>query len=263
MTAALRGTAAALLLAAGLAGAARSAAPAPAPGWHLEAVHGGGALAALRARMSAGELDQVLRLNRVDVDHLAGLDSLVVPDDLAGFVAPSPFPERMPGADSLPRLVVVALRVQAFALVDSGRTVFWGPISSGSATSPTPPGAYAVNWKRPVHVSTVDESWVMRWCMNLDNREGTALHQYDLPGRPASHCCVRLLEEDAHRLYDQVEEWRVSPDGHTILARGTPVWILGTYDFDAPPPWRRLPVDPAADRLLPGELDPARALAAD
>lgn len=258
----LRAGAAALLLVVALAGGARAAGSAPA-GCHLEAVHGRGTLAALRARMDAAALDQVLRLNRVDADHLGGLDSLVVPDDVAGFVAPSPFPDRVPAADSLPRVVIVALRVQAFALVDSGRIAFWGPISSGAAATPTPPGLYAVNWKLPVHVSTVDESWVMRWCMNLDNREGTALHQYDLPGRPASHCCVRLLEADAHRLYDQVEEWRLSEDGRTVLAPGTPVWILGAYDFDAPPPWWRLPVDPAADRLGPGELDPRRELAAD
>lgn len=209
--------------------------------------------------MSAAELDQVLRLNRVDAAHAASLDSLVVPDAVTGFVAPSPFPERIPRADSVARLVIVSLRVQAFALVDSGRCVFWGPISSGSETTPTPPGSYHVNWKLPVHVSTVDESWVMRWCMNLDNREGTALHQYDLPGRPASHCCVRLLEEDAHRLFDAVEEWRLAKDGRTILAPGTPVWVIGAYDFDAPPPWRRLPVDPRADRVSAGELQAALA----
>jgi lipoprotein-anchoring transpeptidase ErfK/SrfK len=233
------------------------AAPAPPPRYHLEAVHGRGTLTTLRARMKAEELDQVLRLNRVDAEHLARLDTLVVPDRTEGFVAPSPFPDHLPAADSLPKLVIVALRVQAFALVDSGRCIFWGPVSSGAATSPTPPGAYSVNWKLPVHVSTVDESWVMRWCVNLDNREGTALHQYDLPGLPGSHCCVRLLEEDAHRLYDWVDEWRLAKDGRTVLAPGTPVWIAGDYDYDAPPPWRRFHVDPAADRLSPGELEPA------
>lgn len=262
MRALLRAGAAALLLITWRAAGAGADVPTPAS-YHLEVVHGRGTLAALRARMSAAELDQVLRLNRVDAEHLGSLDSLVVPDRTAGFVAPSPFPDHVPAADSLSRLVLVALRVQAFAFVDSGRVAFWGPISSGAAATPTPAGLYAVNWKQPVHVSTVDESWVMRWCMNLDNREGTALHQYGLSGRPASHCCVRLLEEDAHRLYDQVEEWRLTKDGRTVIAPGTPVWILGAYDFGAPPPWRRLPIDPAADRLSPGELDPARVLAAD
>ena len=257
----IRRAAAALLLAAlAAASPARAAETVPKPaGFHLEPDRGRGTLAGLRARMSAAELDQVLRLNRVDAAHAASLDSLVVPDAVTGFVAPSPFPERIPRADSVARLVIVSLRVQAFALVDSGRCVFWGPISSGSETTPTPPGSYHVNWKLPVHVSTVDESWVMRWCMNLDNREGTALHQYDLPGRPASHCCVRLLEEDAHRLFDAVEEWRLAKDGRTILAPGTPVWVIGAYDFDAPPPWRRLPVDPRADRVSAGELQAALA----
>lgn len=254
---AFAGAAAATLILLASAGLAAAEPVHEATSFHLEPVRGRGTVAALRARIPGAELDQVLRLNRVDAEHLARLDSLVVPDAVTGFVAPSPFPARVPGADSLRRIVVVALRVQAFALVDSGRCVFWGPISSGAAESPTPPGAYSVNWKMPVHVSTVDESWVMRWCMNLDNREGTALHEYDLPGRPASHCCVRLLAEDARRLYDAVEEWRLARDGRTVLERGTPVFVIGEYDFDAPPPWRRLPVDPAADHVSAGELQAA------
>ena len=255
--------AACLCMATAGARSAGAGSPGDPPRFHLEAIHGRGALAALRARMSAQELDEVLRLNRVDAAHLAALDSLVVPDRTAGFVAPSPFPLHVAAADSLGKLVLVSLRVQAFALVDSGRCIAWGPISSGAAPTPTPSGRFAVNWKLPVHVSTMDTSWVMRWCVNLDNREGTAFHQYDLPGRPASHCCVRLLEADARRLYDWVEEWSLSKDGRTVLVPGTAVWIAGAYDFDSPPPWRRLPVDPAADRLSPGELEPVRALLAN
>ena len=225
------------------------------PGYHMEGVRGAGSIAALRTRLGAAELDQVLRLNRVDLDHARRLDSLVVPDRLAGFVAPSPFPARLPRFDSLAKAVVVALRVQAFAMYEHGELKHWGPVSSGKASSPTPPGRFHVNWKEPLRRSSVDSTWLMPWCVNIDNRVGTALHQYDLPGRPASHCCIRLLEADARRVYDWVDTWRVADGGRRLLAPGTPVDVVGDYDFDAPPPWRRLPADPEADHLRLEELE--------
>jgi hypothetical protein len=33
------------------------------------------------------------------------------------------------------------------------------------------------------------------------------------------------------------EEWRLDPSGRQIVERGTPVLIVGDYDFTADPPW--------------------------
>jgi len=257
------GRAARALLAVALAAAATVAAhaaappdPAPAaaaaPAWRAVPIFGPASLRTLRQRFGREGFAEVLRLNRIDAEHAAGTDTLIVPerpDERRGagpFVAPAPFPSRIPALDSLAKTLVVAVRIQAFAAYDSGRLVRWGPVSSGGPGAPTRPGRYHVNWKLPVHRSTVDTSWVMPWCVNIDNREGTALHQHPLPGYPASHCCIRLLEDDAHWVYDWVEEWRVSRDGRTVLAPGTPVVLIGTWDFGAPRPWRALPRDPAA-----------------
>ncbi len=38
-------------------------------------------------------------------------------------------------------------------------------------------------------------------------------------------------------------EARYAPGEVEVLREGTPVWILGAYDHDAPPPWRD-PRDP-------------------
>lgn len=217
-------------------------------------LYGAGSLLPIRRRFGNAGFGQVLRLNRVDAEHAASLDTLIVPDPPDDFVAPPPLPERVSALDSLARAIVVAIRVQAFAAYDSGRLVRWGPVSTGGRSSETLPGAYHVNWKLPEHRSTVDTSWVMRWCVNLDNLEGTALHQYALPGRPMSHCCVRLLEEDARAIYDWVAEWTLARDGRSVLVPGTPVYLIGAYDFSAPPPWRRLPADPAAASLSEREL---------
>jgi hypothetical protein len=230
---------------------------APDSGFHALAIRGEGGVAALRASLGSRAFGDVLRLNRVDADHAARLDTLVVPDDPAALVDRTPFPGRVAALDTVSKLVVVANRVQAFAAYDSGRLVRWGPISSGGRDAPTRPGAYHVNWKLPLHRSTFDTTWVMPWAVNIDNHEGTALHQYGLPGHAASHCCVRLLEEDARWVYAWVDTWKLSRDGRRVLERGTPVRVVGSYDHDAPPPWRSLPVDPGADRLRPDEMDEA------
>jgi hypothetical protein len=228
--------------------------------YRVVAVHGQGTLAALRARVDSVTFGEILRLNRVDADHAAGMDSLVVPEPAAGFRFTPPFPSRVPWFEDLPKLAIVSVPLQVFAAYDSGSLVRWGPASTGSALNPTLPGAFHVTWKHPEHRSTVDSSWVMRWCVNIENRVGMALHQYALVGRPASHCCIRLGEADARWVYDWADTWRVTPDERHVLATGTPVWILGTYDFEARPPWRRLPADPDADRV---SLDQLRTVSND
>jgi hypothetical protein len=61
--------------------------------------------------------------------------------------------------------------------------------------------------------------------------------QVQLPGKPASHGCVRLLQCDAKWLFSWGDEWLLDAAGTRVLASGTPVFIVGSYDFVAPPPW--------------------------
>lgn len=218
------------------------------------AVRRPGVLDSLARALGPERYHEVLRLDRRDAAHARRADTLVVPDSMA-FGIERVFPDRLPEADSLRRLLVVALRVQWFAAYDSGRLVRSGPVSSGKASTPTPAGLYWANWKAVLHRSSIDSSWIMPWTVNFESRIGIALHQYAMPGRPASHCCVRLLEADARWIFDWVETWTLAAGGRRVIARGTPIVVLGAYDFDAPAPWRRLPVDPHATRLQAAELD--------
>jgi hypothetical protein len=51
--------------------------------------------------------------------------------------------------------------------------------------------------------------------------------------------CVRLLARDAIWIHDWGDGWTLDRRGE-IFERGTPLLIVGQYDFDAPPPWRSL-----------------------
>jgi hypothetical protein len=78
------------------------------------------------------------------------------------------------------------------------------------------------------------------WNFNLVNRKGVSLHQYELPGYPASHSCVRLREEDAKWIYENAKQWKLNSNGTQILAYGTPVIIYGEFDFGKPRIWHSI-----------------------
>jgi hypothetical protein len=221
---------------------------------------GPGSVARLRARLGPERFLDVLKLNRMDRAHALLADTLVLPDSSLRLMDLSPWPRRLETVDSIPKVVLISLRVQAFGAYENGSLARWGPISSGGPNAPSRAGLYFVCWKARLHVSTEDTTWIMPWTVNIDPDIGTALHQYSLPGLPASHCCIRLLEEDAAWIYDWVSTWTLSKDGRQVLAHGTPVVLFGAYEFGAPPPWRRLAGDSGATDLTSGEMGSALRL---
>lgn len=187
------------------------------------------------AKRTPAEIALLEKLNRADRAHLPRLDVLVVPDDWTD--AHSPMPHFWPAAMPYPTAIAVDVPAQAFGAYAHGVLVRWGPVSTGRRGDQTPAGFYHLNWKSRGRHSTVDEEWFMPWYFNFASRGGLAFHEFALPGRPASHSCVRLLQRDARWLYDWGQGWVLRPD-RTVLAAGTPVAILGAYDFATPPPWR-------------------------
>jgi lipoprotein-anchoring transpeptidase ErfK/SrfK len=197
-----------------------------------------GGAAELSARFTPEQIALLEKLNRRDVEHLPRAKTLAVPEDFAlDELAYSPLPLAYPWAEAYPKAIVVDQPSQVFGAYEQGRLVRWGPISSGRREHPTPAGLFHLNWRSPARRSTDDPDWFMRWYFNFDNRRGLAFHQLELPGRAASHACVRLLERDARWLYDWGEGWVLDEQRWNVLQPGTPVLILGEYDFDAPPPW--------------------------
>jgi hypothetical protein len=224
-------------------------------------------LAILRDSLDTDGFREVLKINRLDQAHIHRGDSLVIPtlDRAEGrhrdSLACSPFPPTLDSARELPKLLLISIRVQAFAAYERGTLVRWGPTCTGRRDTPTPPGLYHTNWKARERRSTVNSEWLLSWYVNLDNLLGVSLHQYDLPGRPASHSCVRLLEEDARWLYGWSDQWKLAADGSGVAQEGTPVMIFGSYAYGKRPPWKRLPEDPGATAVHGPELEDAVSIA--
>jgi hypothetical protein len=207
----------------------------------------------LESRLGKDAFAAMLKMNRIDKRHIHTGDSLVIPDASADLMGIAPFPIQLEIARKIPKLVLVSRRVQAFGAYESGRLVRWGPTSTGKKSTPTPAGLYHANWKAKKRRSSVNQSWILPWCFNLDDTAGISFHQFDLPGYPASHGCVRLLEEDAKWIYDWADQWTLSRIDQSILAFGTPVVIFGDYTYGEKPLWKRLADDPGATAISAAE----------
>lgn len=194
----------------------------------------------LKSIISDDTLRVLYAINRVDKKHFLRQDTLVFPDTfLSDLKRYSPFPERVEVLKPIHKIIFYSYSIQAFAAYQNGELIRWGPVSMGKRSTPTPSGLLYTNWRSKRAISTIDPDWIMNWYFNLDNLLGVSMHEYDLPGYPASHACIRLSADDAFWLYNWADSWKLASSTE-IAAYGTPVIVFGTYDFDKRKPWRNL-----------------------
>jgi lipoprotein-anchoring transpeptidase ErfK/SrfK len=214
--------------------------------------------AELAKRFTPAQLEIIEMLNRRDPEHLIRADppipGLIVPATWPeGGLAYSPFPASWPAADAYPKAIAVHQPAQAFAAYEHGQLVRWGPVSTGRKETPTPAGRFNLTWRARSRRSTDNHDWLLEWYFNFVNARGISFHLFDLPGYPASHACVRLLRRDAEWLYRWGEQWVLDDSGRTVMTAGTPVLIIGVYEYEAPPPWIAIEA-PASPLALPEDL---------
>lgn len=203
--------------------------------------------------MDNESLKTILALNRIDKKFLKDIEQVLIPDSFfSDFLIYSPFPSKISKLDSVDKLLIASYPIQAFAAYSNGRLINWGPASLGKPSTPTPTGLFHTNWKAKSTISTVNEDWKLDWYFNLTNFGGVSLHQYELPGYPASHACVRLKEYDAKWIYYWADQWRLTPNEEVILAHGTPVITYGNIPEGKP--WLELNHDSTMKRITEDEL---------
>lgn len=185
-------------------------------------------------------INLVLAINRVDKANLKKLDSILVPTDLTGDVEYyMPFPLAVSKLNEVKKIILFSYAAQAFATYEYGTLTHVGPTSMGREKDKTPTGLFFTNWKAEETKSTFNDEWELKWNFNIENELGIGFHEYELPGYPASHSCLRLLEKDAKTLYEFADQW-VLEDENTIKLKGTPVIIFGNYNFEVKKPWNVL-----------------------
>lgn len=201
------------------------------------------------------QLAIVLAVNRTDDENFVKIDSVLVPTDRTGDVAYYlPFPFEVPYLRNVNKIIFFSYPTQSFAAYEKGVLVYTGQTNMGRKKDPTPTGLFYTNWKAETTTSTFNDEWDLRWNFNIANKLGVGWHQYSLPGYPASHSCLRLLEKDAHYLYTWADQW-VLADKETVKVKGTPVIVFGSYDFSAPKPWLQLAENPHALDISVNEVE--------
>ena len=207
---------------------------------------------------SKEERSLIAAINRVDPNLLRYQDSVIVPSDLSKPIeAYFPFPDTLPVINDVYRMIIFSYPAQAFAAYEYGKLAITGPTSMGKAKTKTPTGIFYTNWKAEESISTSNSEWLLRWNFNVANFKGVGFHQYQLPGYPASHSCMRLREEDAKLLYNYAWQWVLTDSGRTVQYYGTPVLVYGSYPFGKRKPWRQLADDAQALYIDPAVLDSA------
>lgn len=205
----------------------------------------------LESLFGTGWMD-VARFNRMDRRHAWPGARIRVPLELSDVANFTPLPTRYAAAESSAKYVLIDLSEQFLGAYEYGRLVLAFPIASGRPGHGTPVGDFRIDAADARHASSkytmegTNIPYPMNWALRFHrSRSGVAfwIHGRDLPGVPASHGCVGLVDEPMQRRYyglpavPQVEdarklfEWAAGlGEGQKIrsIPGGVPLRIVGT-----------------------------------
>ena len=102
----------------------------------------------------------------------------------------------------VPLMAIVALGEQRITVYDADGKILQAPVSTGQTGYETPAGIYSVIQKKAEHYSNLYDDAAMPFMQRI-TWSGIALHAGVLPGRPASHGCVRMPYDFAQHLFDK------------------------------------------------------------
>jgi len=209
----------------------------------------------LKTSKDSANLEIALAINRTDKQFFTKMDSVIIPTDMSGDISfYLPFPVEVPYLADVDKILFFSYSTQTFAAYENGILTYTGPTNMGRKKDQTPTGLFFTNWKAEETISTFDDEWKLLWNYNIENKKGIGFHQYELPGYPASHSCLRLQEKDAKYLYGWADQW-VLVDDENVKFKGTPVLVFGSYSFGKPKPWLQLVKNPKALTISVSEME--------
>ena len=148
-----------------------------------------------------------------------------------------------------PLLVVVSIDDQRLALYANGELIERSAVSTGVPGHPTPMGIFSIIQKNRYHRSNIYSGAPMPFMQRI-TWSGVALHAGIVPGRPASHGCIRLPNEFAAKL------WGMTRLGaRVVVTRRQP--HLAEFSHPSLFAWRPRAIEPPSMDEPPPELIPA------
>jgi len=179
----------------------------------------------------------VARFNRIDRRHVYPGMTIKVPEQMADIRGYTPLPKQYEPARRHGKYLLVDITEQWLGAYESGRLVFSAPAATGKAGTETPTGMFRIDARHLTHTSSLyktannEEQYPMdnalRFYIGTDN-VSYWLHARDLPGRPASHGCIGLFDEEMQNRVFGTPEKPVLLDSQRLYA-----WAAGEeYGYD-------------------------------
>jgi hypothetical protein len=178
----------------------------------------------------------VARFNRLDRRHAYPGMTIKVPDRIEDIRSYTPMPNQYEPARGHVRYILVDVTEQWLGAYENGRLVFSAPAATGKAGTETPTGLFRIDARHLTHTSSLyktandEEQYPMdnalRFYIGTDN-VSYWLHARDLPGRPASHGCIGLFDEEMQNRVFGTPEKPVLIDSQKLYA-----WAAGEADYE-------------------------------
>jgi hypothetical protein len=178
----------------------------------------------------------VARFNRVDRRHVYPGMTIKVPENMADVRNYTPLPHLYQPAVGRGKYILVDITEQWLGAYQNGKLVFSAPAATGKATTETPTGMFRVDARHLTHTSSLyktqddAEQYPMDNAIRFhigDDNVSYWIHARDLPGRPASHGCIGLFDEE---MQNRVYNFPTKPillDSQKLYA-----WAVGETEYD-------------------------------
>ena len=178
----------------------------------------------------------VARFNRVDRRHIYPGMTIKVPDSMSDIRRYSPLPRLYDPARRHEKYILVDITEQWLGAYEHGKLVFSAPAATGKAGTETPTGLFRIDARHLTHTSSLyktaddEEQYpmdnAMRFYIGQDN-VSYWLHARDLPGKPASHGCIGLFDEEMQNRVFGTPQKPVLLDSQKLYS-----WAVGEEDYD-------------------------------
>ncbi len=148
----------------------------------------------------------IARFNRVDRRHVYPGMTIKEPDNIEDIRGYNPLPKEYPPAKGHRKYILLDLNEQWLGAYENGLLKFSMPAATGKPGTETPVGIYKIDARHQTHTSSLykingeeGDQYPMDYALrfHIDEKNiGFWIHARDLPGRPASHGCVGLFDEE-------------------------------------------------------------------
>lgn len=178
----------------------------------------------------------VARFNRVDRRHVYPGMTLKVPKDLGVLRTYTPMPRIHEPALPYYRYILINMEEQWLGAYEYGELQFSVPAATGKPGFETPTGIFRVDARHRDHTSSLyktddgEEQYPMDYAMRFHidgNNVAYWIHARDLPGRPASHGCVGLFDEEMQQRLYGFPEKPVLMDAKRVYE-----WAVGDNEYE-------------------------------